>query len=105
MAVESAEDLASFFDTDEFALAATYTLQGGGASAVNGIFDDAFIEVEVGAGVPIGSTDPQFKCRSADVPATAAEGDTLTASGTVYTVRIIEPDGTGSTRLTLEGPV
>jgi cation/acetate symporter len=31
-----------------------------------------------------------------------AEGDALTVSGTAYTIRVVEPDGTGVTRLMLE---
>jgi len=39
--VERATDLSDFFDTDEFALAASYTVTGGSAATVNGVFDEA----------------------------------------------------------------
>ena len=45
--------------------------------------------------------DPRFVCRTSDV-ASAANGDTLVASGTTYTIRSAENDGTGVTTLVLE---
>lgn len=96
MAVESADDLAVFFDVDDFGVAATY--QG---ATVNGIFDNDFIEVETGAGVGVALQQPRFVCRSADVLG-VVEGHTLTISGNDYTVRIVQADGTGTTTLILE---
>ena len=46
--VESATDLSEFFDTDEFALAASYTVTGGSAATVNGVFDEGHVAVDVG---------------------------------------------------------
>ena len=96
MAVESAADRAIFFDVDDFGVAATFS-----GSTVNGIFDNDFIEVETGAGVGIALQQPRFLCRTADISA-AVEGDTITISGTAYTIRIVQDDGTGITTLVLE---
>ena len=96
MAVESAADRAIFFDVDDFGTAATFA--GG---TVNGIFDNDFIEVETGAGVGVALQQPRFICRTADV-SSAAEGNAITIGGTAYTIRIVQPDGTGMTTLILE---
>jgi hypothetical protein len=101
MAVESADDLAVFFDADDFGTAATYTPSGGSASTVNGIFRNVFFEAEAGGNVGVAMQDPIFICRTADV-SSAAEGDAISISGTAYTVRVVEPDGSGVTRLMLE---
>lgn len=101
MAVESADDLAIFFDADDFGVNASYTPSGGSASDVKGIFRNVFFEAEAGGNVGVAMQDPIFICRTADV-SSAAEGDAITISGTAYTIRVVEPDGSGVTRLMLE---
>ena len=76
MAVETAADRAVFFDVDDFGVAATYR-RGVTDSTVNGIFDNEFVQVEVGE-VPYDSTEPVFYCRTADLPAGFTVGDRLT---------------------------
>lgn len=44
-----------------------------------------------------------FTCRTVDLDDTADQGDTLTVDGFDYTVRVRLDDGTGMTRLDLEG--
>jgi len=39
---------------------------------------------------------------AADLPIGAAAGDAITVGGTAYTVRVIQPEGTGVTTLVLE---
>lgn len=96
MAVESADDRAIFLAVDDFGVAATI-----GGATVNGIFDNDFIEVETGAGVGVALQQPRFTCRTADVSG-VVEGTSATISGVSYTVRIVQPDGTGMTDLILE---
>lgn len=103
MAVESAADLASFFDATEFATSALYTPAVGVPSTVVGIFDAEFAAVDLQAGVEVESTRPQFMCRTADVAA-AAHGETLVIGAITYTIRGAHPDGTGVTTLILEKP-
>jgi len=89
MTIETAADLSSLFDTDDFAVAATI-----GEATVNGIFtDDSTDGSEL--------TGPIFECASADV-ATVSQGDTITISATGYTVAGIRPDGTGVTVIILD---
>jgi len=103
MSVESAADRLAFFDVDEHAVDATHTPAGGAARAVPGIFDNEYVTVFDGEDASVESSGPVFMCRTADVSA-AAHGDTLAISGTVYTVRGVQPDGTGMTTLRLESP-
>jgi hypothetical protein len=47
------------------------------------------------------STSPELICKTSDVT-TVANGQTITINSTAHTVRAIEPDGVGMTRITLE---
>ncbi len=102
MAVETVDDLAVFFSVDDFGVNGTYTLNGGAASTIKGIYDNEFLEVDPQSGVGIVSAEPRFVCRSTDIPGAAAPGDALVVSSINYTVRVIQPDGTGVTTLVLE---
>lgn len=88
-----AEDLSPFFATSDFAVAAT--LQG---VPVTGIFDAEYIE-------PLGNLvegrQPVFLAELATMPA-VAQTQTLVIGATTYTVRGVEPDGTGVVLLRLE---
>jgi hypothetical protein len=88
-----AENLTPFFNTAEFATAAT--LNGVG---VNGIIDRPYLEA---LGNDVQGAEPYFLCAAASVP-TVAQGQTLIVAGTTYKVRGIEPDGTGVVLLRLE---
>lgn len=84
------EDLADFFDTDEFAVDATYTKAGGGASSVTGIRDREFL-----AALMVESSSPMFLMPLSSLPSGAAHGDALVVGSDSYTVRGIHrhPDG------------
>jgi hypothetical protein len=103
VAVETDIERAVFFASDDFGVTATYTPSGGQGVSISGIFDNGHEEVDAGGGVPFSLTSPQFHTRTADV-SSAAEGDTLTIDGVVYTIRVVMPDGTGTTMLQLESP-
>lgn len=100
MPVESAADLAVFFSPSDFGVSATY-LRATARHAVTGIFDREYVAADV-AEVAFATTEPVFHLRSAHVPAGAVPGDRLVIDGASWTVRNIEPDGTGVTRLRLE---
>ena len=101
-AYEGATERAVFFDTDDFATASSYTPSGGSASTDNGIFDNEIIEVDPLSGVGVVSAPPRFICAPADLPGAAASGDAISIDSTAYTVRVIQPEGTGVTTLVLE---
>lgn len=90
------EDLSAFFNTDDFAIAATYN----GATAVNVIFDRAYVETLTG----IAGTNPVALVQASTVDANP-KGKTLLISGTTYTIRGFEPQDDGATLLLqLEAP-
>lgn len=93
--IETDADRLEFLDADEFAAAATFD-----GSTITGIFQSGFAGAEYGAEVLVDSIEPIFTTRSIDVSG-AVQGDTITIGGTVYTIRGIEPDGEGMTRLRL----
>ena len=48
------------------------------------------------------SAQLRFICAAADLPIGAAAGDAIMVDGTAYTVRVVQPEGTGVTTLVLE---
>ena len=88
-------DLEQLFAND-FSIAATYN-----SGTVRGIFDNQYSSVDAGGEVDFASSDPTVSCETSDVSA-AVEGETITISGTNYTIREVMPDGTGMTELVLE---
>ena len=87
MAVESADDLATFFDTDEFGVAATYTPSGGSATAVTvWIMKPQEIQALGLAGIRQHNITGLLRKSEAADPA----GGTLVVSGTTY--QIVEPE-------------
>lgn len=90
------ENFDDFFETDGFAVAATYTPDGGSASTVNGILDNTYVDA-----LGVESSSPVFHCAASDVSG-VAHGDALTVSGTGYTIHGVQPDGTGQVLLILE---
>ena len=101
MGIEGNTERAVFLSTADFGQSATYTPNGGSASAINGIFDAGDGLVDIGGRVGVTSADPSFHCRTADV-SSAVEGDALVTGGTDYTIRDVIDDGTGMTQLMLE---
>lgn len=94
------EDIDAFFDTDDFATAATYTPDGGSPSTVKGIFDDEYFD-EVGGSVGIEGSQPRFMCKLEDV-SDVSQGDALSVNGISYQIVNVQKDGTGVVILVLE---
>jgi len=99
MAVESADDRLIFLS--DFGESVTYSPLSGGSSNVVGIFYNDYQEVSAGGTMGFALQQPQFTCRTEDIP-DAEEGDVLTYQGNDFTVVIVMPDGTGMTNLMLE---
>lgn len=73
----------------------TLTAPGGDITCV---FDDAYVDV-----LEVASHSPAAHCLSSDVTAkSVATGVTVTVNSVNYTVRNIQPDGTGMSVLILE---
>ena len=94
------EDLDTFLQVDEFATWATVRLQDGGERRIRGIFDDPYLNAELGE-YELDSTRPRLTCRWADVR-DVTRGDVVEIDGTVYdVVTNAQPDGTGMGLLAL----
>jgi hypothetical protein len=78
------EDLTPFFNTAEFAIAATI-----GATAVPVIFDAAFL-----ASLGVAGTNPAALAKTSD--SAAAVGATIVISGASYIIRGREPQDDGA---------
>lgn len=96
-------DIAALLDVEIFGTEAVLRpASAGNAVRIAGIFDAAFTTVEAGGSVGYATTSPRFLCASADLPTGLEEGYLLTVSSVTYTIRVVEPDGTGMTALMLE---
>ena len=100
------EDMDAFFNTDDFAVAATYNPKGtgGGAATVHVIFDRDYIEANVGS-AGIEGDQPLALGKAADFP-NVKQGDSLYHPdlGINYEIVNPRPDGTGMILLQLKEP-
>ena len=102
MPLPLAADLLTLFNTEEFAVSATYRRRLILSEAtIVGIFDNETVPVDAGGFVSVHQEQPRFTCRTIDVP-DIAEEDQLVISSVTYTVRAWVHDGTGVTVLQLE---
>jgi hypothetical protein len=94
------DDLDAFLAVDEFAVKATVRLQDGGARMVPGIFDDPYLNAQLGE-YESDTTRPRFTCKEADVIG-VLRGDLVDINGRTYDVLSSpQPDGTGMALLDL----
>ena len=63
MTLETASDLASFFDTDTHGTAVTYTPSGGSGTSINVIFNNEYLMIDEGE-TGVSSTLPVITCRT-----------------------------------------
>ena len=89
----SDDDLDACFSTDDFAVPGSFSTTGVGT--VNGYFTNATDAVEIND-VRIEASEPTFVCRSSQTTA-VRRGNTLTISGTVYTIERAQRVGMGAT--------
>lgn len=70
-----------------------------GSTCITGILDNEYLVS--GSDLGVESTSPAFTCKTSDVSC-VSHGDTLNIGTDEYTVRGVQPDGTGMTVLILE---
>lgn len=92
------EDLDAFLQSEDFATAALWSASNG---YIVGILSEGYAQSGLGPGLE--ATSPIFSCKSADVEG-VEHGQTITIDQVAYTVRGVQPDGTGWTRLVLQRP-
>tara|TARA_B110000438_G_scaffold206122_1_gene197798 strand:- start:359 stop:667 length:309 start_codon:yes stop_codon:yes gene_type:complete len=100
MALESAADLAGFFDTTAHGVSASITINGS-SSTINVIFNKDYFAIDPGTGIDIESTSPIVTGASSDMT-NVDNGDTISISSVTYNIVSVEPDGQGVTQLVLE---
>lgn len=94
------EDLDAFLSVDEFAVAATVHLQAGTMRTVRGIFDDPYLNAELGE-YEFDTNRPRLTCKESDVDG-VLRGDTVVIDGKTYDVLSTpNSDGTGMALLEL----
>lgn len=100
MALESAADLAGYFDTDAHGVSATITINGSGSN-INVILNKEYFAIDPGLGMEVEGTQPVCTGRSSDM--TNVEiGDTIQIDSITYNIINVQPDGVGVTTLILE---
>lgn len=88
------EDLDDFLSLDEFAVTATVALQSGESRQVRGIFDDAFMNAELGE-YELDTTQPRLLVKEASA-AEIDRGDEVTIGDDTFDVLTgPQVDGTG----------
>lgn len=93
------ENLDDFLNPDEFAVEAVVHFQDGGERAVTGIFDDPYLNAQLGE-FDMDTSKPRLLCKEADL-AGIGRGDRVTLGGKSYSV-LSEPHSTGDGMATLE---
>lgn len=94
------DDLDAFVNTDDFAVLATVTLQDGTARSVPGIFDDPYLNAQLGE-YELDTSRPRLTCKEADVIG-VLRGDRVDIGGKTYDVLTsAQADGTGMAVLEL----
>ena len=99
MALETAQDLLNFFDTDTHGVTASIYIDGT-SSNISVILNNEYFAI-AGESVDIDGTQPVVTCRSSDVTGVDTD-DTITISLITYNITNIQPDGTGVTVLILQ---
>lgn len=92
------EDLDAFLSLDDFAVNAIITLQSGATRTVRCIFDDPYLNAELGE-YEMDSSRPRITCKESDV-LDVRRGDTVNIDARIYDVLTsAQPDGTGMAML------
>lgn len=90
---------------DTFTTEFVYKPAAGGEHEMTGIFDEAFVSVEMLDGVPVQAVGPRIGVRLADIEAlgiTPDAGDTITVGSKTYRVDAFQPDGEAGAVLILD---
>jgi len=94
------ENLDDFLDAEEFAVQAVIELQDATSRTVTGIYDDPYLNAELGE-YDMDTSRPRFTCKETDVQG-VTRGDTISIDGTVMDIMTSpQPDGTGVALLDL----
>ena len=94
------DDLDAFLDPDEFGVRATVRLQSGAVRQVVGIFDELYLNAQLGE-YEADSTRPRLLCKESDLLG-VTRGDVVELDGRAFDVMTSpQPDGVGMAVLDL----
>jgi hypothetical protein len=94
------ENLDAFLQTDDFATRVIVTLKGGGSLSFSALFDDPFLDAQLGE-YNLETSQPRLTCKLSDVPG-VARGDTVVVDGTTFDILSApQSDGAGMAILKL----
>ena len=99
MALETAQDLENFFDTETHGKSASVSIDGT-SSNIKIILNNEYFAIE-GESVDVDGSQPVVTCRSSDILGIDTS-DTITIDSIVYNIVNIQPDNTGITILILQ---
>jgi hypothetical protein len=99
MALETAQDLLNFFDTETHGKTATVTINGSNSN-IKVIHNQEYFDIP-GESVDIVGSQPIVHCRTSDVTGIDTD-DTILIDSVTYNVVNIQPDNTGVTVLILQ---
>lgn len=102
MPVESAADRAVFVNPDEFGAVVTWPLLGGGTIDIAVLSQTGTILLGTQDGPDVQTREATLVVVEASLPTGADQGQEITFDGTVFSVRSIEPDGTGFALVRME---
>ncbi|QDP48581.1 MAG: putative head-tail joining protein [Prokaryotic dsDNA virus sp.] len=100
MVLESASDLAGYFDTSAHGTSATITINGS-SSSINVILNKEYFAIDPGMGIDVDGTQPVVTGRSSDMSG-VDNADTILIDSITYNIVDVQPDGVGCTALVLE---
>jgi hypothetical protein len=84
----------AFLSTDDFALEATVTPRGGVSRTIRGIFDEPYMNAQIGE-YEADSSDPRLTCKASDVADLRDKDPVVIEGRTYYLLTNPQPDGTG----------
>lgn len=102
MPVESAADRAVFVNPDEFGAVVTWPVTGGGTVDIAVLSQAGTILLGTLDGPDVQTSEATLVVVEASLPAGATQGQIITFGGTDFSVRSIEPDGTGFALVRME---
>jgi hypothetical protein len=100
MSNPSWDNLDAFLQADDFAIEATVTPQGGVSRVVSGIFDEPYLNTQIGE-FELDASQPRLTCKAAEVVDLQAKDEVQINGQVYYLLTGPQFDGTGMAVLSL----
>jgi hypothetical protein len=90
-----------FYNEAEYAEPVTWNYADGSTQQITAIFDEEHLAMDFDTGAPAIASEPQIHVPTHKYTSTPGRGDKVVVRNRVFTVKTIEPDGTGVCVVTL----